>query len=119
MGRDAVVAGAENSMDAVDAADGPAAAAGLAFVAGSGHIVEVVAARTLHDVAAECRRVAQLRTGPGEQGAREQGVAVSNTRVVSRIGVADEGAEAQAAVGRILDPVERKLVDVDEPHGPL
>src|SRR5690606_14317462 len=106
MRRYATVARAENGMDAIDPADRPTAAAGLTFVAGRRHVVEVVTARALHDVAANGRRIPQLRAGSGEQRARQQWVPICDPLVVSCIRVADESPKPQAAVRRLLDPIK-------------
>src|SRR5690606_22420539 len=119
MRRYATVARAENGMDAIDPADRPTAAAGLTFVAGRRHVVEVVTARALHDVAANGRRIPQLRAGSGEQRARQQWVPICDLLVVSCIRVADESPKPQAAVRCLLDPIKGQLVDVDQPHWPL
>ena len=39
--------------------------------------------------------------------------------MMSQIGVAHQGADAQAAVGKLFDLVERQAIDVDELGGPL
>ena len=61
------LAPAEDGMGAVLAADGVAAGARLAPVAGAGGVLEVGAARVLHQVAADGRGVAQLRRCAGQQ----------------------------------------------------
>ena len=78
VGGDAVLAGAEDRVDAVDAADAPGSRVpGLALVAGRGGVVEVVAARALQQVAAVGRHVAQLRRGAGQDRPGEQRVALA------------------------------------------
>src|SRR5215208_6403784 len=57
---DAVLAGAKNSVDPVDAVDRRAAAARLALVAGCGDIIEIEAARSLQQIATRGGHVAQL-----------------------------------------------------------
>ncbi len=116
MRRDAVFAGAEDRVHAVDAVDRRAAAAWLAFVARRARVVEVEAARSLQQVAAGRRHVAQLRRSAGEDGAGEQRIARLDLRVPGKIAVQDQCADAQAAVLRLLDPVERQMGDVDQPR---
>src|SRR5690606_5076043 len=59
-GRDAVLARAEDRVDAVDAADRGTTGPRLALVAGRRDVVEVRTAGTLQEVAAHRRLVAQL-----------------------------------------------------------
>ena len=66
MHRDAGVARAEDRVHAVEAVDGRAAAARLAFVAGRRGVVEVGTARALQEIAADRRHVAQLLRGAGQ-----------------------------------------------------
>src|SRR5690606_15067823 len=102
MRRYATVARTKNGVDAIDPADRPTAAAGLTFVAGRCNVVEVVAARALHDVAADGRRISQLRAGSGQQRARQQRVPICDPLVVRCIRVADESPKPQAAVSCLL-----------------
>ena len=103
MRRDAGLAGAEDRVDAVEAVDRRAAAAGLALVAGRRRVVEVGAARALQQVAAGRRHVAQLLRGARQDRARQQRIALLDQRVVGEVGVRHERADAQAAVGGFLD----------------
>ena len=105
---DAVLAPAEHGMQPVLAAARVAARAGLALVAGAGGVVEIGAARPLQQIAADGRGIAQLRRragqqrfGDGREGARE-------VRVMREIGVAHQRADAHAAVGQLLDPIEAR-----------
>ena len=91
-----------------EAADRRAAAAGLAFVAGLVGVVEIGAARALQQVAGGRRLVAQLAGGAGQQRARQHAVVAPHARVGGEIGVAHQRADAQAAVRRRLDLVERR-----------
>jgi hypothetical protein len=58
MGRDALVAAAQNRVNTVVSVNGGAACARLTFVTGVSGIVEVIAAGTLHQIAAGGRHVA-------------------------------------------------------------
>ena len=102
------------AMLAAEAADRRAAAAGLAFVARLVGVVEIGAARALEQVARGRRLVAQLARGAGEQRAREHAIVAPHARVGGEIGVAHQRADAQAALGRRLDLVEREAVHVDQ-----
>ena len=92
-----------------------AAGARVAFVAGGGRVVEVVAAGPLQQVAAGRRLVAQLPAGAGEQRPREQRPVAANGRVGGEVAVADQRADPQAALRGRLDAVEVEPVDVDQP----
>ena len=85
-----------------------AAAAGLALVAGLVGVVEVRAARALQQVAGGRRLVAQLARGAGEQRARQHAVVAPHALVGGEIGVAHQRADAQPALRRRLDLVERR-----------
>ena len=114
MRRNAGVADADNRMLAAEAADGGAAAAGLALVAGLVGVIEIRAARPLQQIARGGRLVAQLAGGAGHQRARQHGIVAPHARIGGKIGVADQRADAQAAVRRRLDPVEAEVIDVDQ-----
>ena len=88
--------------------DRRAAGARLALVARRGRVVEVGAARPLQQVAAGGGHVAQLRRRAGEDRAGEQRIARLDLRVIGEIAVRHQGADAQAAVCGLLDPVERR-----------
>ena len=96
-----------------------AARARLAPVAGARHVVEIAAARPLHQVAADGRGVADLRRGAGEQRFGDGRIGAGEIRVVGEVGVPDQRADAHAAVGQALHAVEaRQPRDVDETVGP-
>ena len=85
---------AEDGVDAVEAFDGGAAAAGSALVAGGeGGVHEVVAAGALHEVAAGGGHVAELRGGSAEKSVREERVVGADDFVVGEVAVADSGAD--------------------------
>jgi hypothetical protein len=113
---DAMFAGAEDRVHAVDAADRRAAAARLALVASRARVVEIEAARSLQQVAAGRGHIAQLLRRSGEDGAGEQRIAGLDLRVPGEIAVRHQSADAQAAVFGLLDPVERQMGDVDQPR---
>ena len=85
VGGDALVAGAEEGVHAVEAVDGRAAGAGLALVAGIGGVAEIGAAGALHEVAGGGGHVAELRGSAGEQGGGEDGVAFLHEGVIGEI----------------------------------
>ena len=114
MGGDAGLAAADHGVLAAVAADRRAAAARDALVARLVGVVEVGAARALQQVARGRRHVAQLAGGAGQQRAREHAVVAPDARIGGEIGVADQRADAQAAVRRRLDLVEAEAVDVDQ-----
>src|SRR5437868_6258109 len=60
VGRNAIVAYAEDGMLAVYPVEGRASGAGLALIAGPGRLAEVFAPRALQDVSGEARHVADL-----------------------------------------------------------
>ena len=78
-------------------------APGVALVAGAGDVVEVGAARPLQQIAADRRGVAKLRRRAGQQRLGDRRKAPGESRVVREVGVADERADAHAAVGKVLD----------------
>ena len=81
-------------------------------------IVEIGASRPLQEIAADRRRVAQLRRGSGQKRFGNGRKALGEIAIVGKIGVADQRADAHAAVGKVFDPVEAgKMRDVDEPIG--
>ena len=119
MGRDAALAPADDRVQAVLAVERVAARARLTPVAGARHVIEIAAARPLHQVAADGRGVAELRRGAGEQRFGDGRIGAGEVRVMREVGVAHERADAHAAVGQPLDAVEaRQARDVDETVGP-
>ena len=81
MGGDALFAGPEDGVVAIDAFEGAAAAAGIAFVTGrEGRVHEVRAARALQEIAAVSGEVAKLRRRAGEDGAGEQRILLADQR---------------------------------------
>ena len=119
MHRDAGIAGAQDGVHAVVAADRSAAGTRLAFVARRRQVVEIGAACALQEIAADGRHVAQLLRGACHDRARKHRIAPLDQRVVGEIGVAHERADAKAAAGRLLHFVQGKLGDVDQLGRPL
>ncbi len=98
------LAGAEDSVHAVVAADRGATVARLAFVAGRGDVVEVGASRALQKVAADRCHIAQLLGCAGHDGAREHRIALLYQRMIGKVGVAHESADAEPAARRSPPP---------------
>src|SRR3984893_17903244 len=112
--RDAVLARAEDCVHSIDAVDRRAAAAGFALIAWGCGVVEIKAARSLQQVASGRGHVAQLLRSSGENGAAQQRIARLDLRVVRKVAVGNQGADAQAAICRLLDLRKRQTRDVDE-----
>ena len=106
-------------MDAVQAAACWAAAAGFTFVARRTGVVEVVAARTLQQVAAGACHVAQLRRCTGQDRLRQQWVTLADERVPRQVRVADQRADQYPARFRRLDAVKFQPCNIDQSLGPL
>ncbi len=117
IGGDAVLAGAEDRQHAVGAADGRAAGAGVALVAGGRDVAKVDAARALEQVAGRGGGIAQLGRCAGQDGLRQRGIALQDERVMGEIAVAGRGADPQAAIVLPADSVEPQPAD-DPPTGP-
>src|SRR5215212_12259413 len=81
--RDAMLALAENGVDAVDPRDGGATGAGLTLVAGGLRVVEVVAPGALVEVAPRGGGVAQLRRGAGQDRAGQERIALLDQVIVA------------------------------------
>ena len=116
---DAGLAGAQDGVHAVVAAQRRAAAARLAFVAGHGDVIEIRAARALQEIAGRGRLVAELRRGAVQQGLRQHGIALTDPGIGREVGVAHQGTDAEAAVGRLDDVAQGQARDVDEMGRPL
>ena len=119
MRRDAGLARAENGIDAVDAIDRRAAAAGLAFVTRRRDVIEIETPRALQQVAARRCHVAQLLRCAGQDRARQQRISFLDQRVIGEVAVRYECTDAQAAVRGVLNRLERQTRDVDQPHRAL
>ena len=96
MGCDALVAGAENGMGAIMAADRSASRTGRALVAlGKGKIAEIRTPGTLQQIAAGSGHVAELGRCAGEQCLREHRIVAQDVGVVGQLGIAHHCADAE------------------------
>jgi hypothetical protein len=119
MHSDAAVARAEDRVHPVEAADCSAPATRFAFVAWGCDVVEVSATRALKQIAADRRHVAQLLRGAGQQCTGQHGIALPHQRVIGEIRVAHQRADAEPAIGSVLNLVEGKPGDIDQLRWPL
>ena len=119
MGGDAGFAGAEDRVHPIEPGEGGATAARLALIARRRGVVEVIAARALQEIAAGRGHVAQLRRGAGKDRARQQRIARGDRGVIGEVGIRNERADAQAAIRRLLDGLERQARNVDQPRRPF
>ena len=95
--RDALLALSQNRVNAVESFERAASASRFAFVArGKCRIVKIITARALHEISADCRHVAQLRTGPGEERLAQDRITQRDQRMLRDIGVARERADANS-----------------------
>src|SRR5205807_1867992 len=86
---DAVVALAQNSVNTIKAVYGAATAAWISFVAMRKRwVIKIVATRALQKIAANCRHVAQLRTGSGKQSLAQNRITRFNQRMLGDVGIA-------------------------------
>ena len=97
MGGDTAIAPADDRMRAVVAAACIAARCRRALVAGRGDIVEIGAARALHQIAADRRCIPQLRRRSGQKRFGDGREAPREIAVVSYLGIADQRANAHSA----------------------
>nr|GEU28231.1 hypothetical protein [Tanacetum cinerariifolium] len=114
MGGDARAARTDHRVLAIDATNGRASGARRALVARLVRVVEIRAARALQQVAGRGGLVAQLARCTGQQCARQHAVIAAHARVGRQVGIAHQGADAQATVCRGLDAVEGQAVDIDQ-----
>ena len=92
--------------------------AGIALVAGARRIIKISASGPLQEIAADGRCIAQLRRGAGQKRFGYGRKAPGEIVVVGKIGIADQRADAHAAIGKVFDPVEAgKMRDVDKAIG--
>jgi len=113
MRRDAMVRRSQNGVNAVEAIDGVTTAAGRAFVAVCGAVVEVIASGALHEVAPSGRHVTKLRGGSREDRLRKHAVSLANQRVCCEVAVPDHGADAHASIGELMDFCKRESRYID------
>ena len=109
---DAGLALAEHRMNAIVTADRRATAARLALVAWERRVVEVIATRPLHEIAAGRGHVAQLRTCSLEYGLRQHRITGDDRAIRGEVTVANQCADAQAAARERLDPGQRQARDI-------
>src|SRR5260221_201471 len=115
VGGDAGIAPAQHGVQSVLAAVGIATGARLALVAGAGDVVEIPASRPLKQIAADRRGIAKLRRGAGQKRLGDRGIGAGEIRVMREIGIANERADADAAIGQNFDAVETwQTSDIDE-----
>ncbi len=119
VGRDAVVAPAEDRVVVVLALDRGAAAAGNPLVARPRGVGEVAAPGALQQVPADGRHVAELpgRTRQHRLGQRRE--AAPDLGVHGQVAVGGGRADDQAAVGGDLDAAQREAAHVDQQVGSL
>src|SRR6516162_8242089 len=113
---DAVLARPQDRVHPIDPFDRRTAAARLALIAWRGRIVEIEAARSLQEIAPGGCHVPQLLRGAGKNRTAEQWIACLDARVIDEIAIGHQRGDPQAAVPRLLDLVERKMGDVDQPR---
>ena len=99
VGSDASLAPAQHGVRSVLAMEGIATRARFALVAGTRDVVEIPAPRPLKQIAADRRGIAKLRGGAGQKRLGDRGIGPGKIRVVREIGIADERADAYAAIG--------------------
>src|SRR5216683_2019748 len=114
MRRDAVLAGAQDRVNAVEAGKRRAAGARTTLVAGFCDVVEIIAAGSLEQIAAGRGLVAQLRAGTSQQRTAEDAITLPHAPVGGEIAIANQRSNAQAAIGGVFDLVERQAVDIDQ-----
>ncbi len=91
---------------------------GLRLLQALAGIVKICASRPLQEIAADGRGIAQLRGGAGQKRFGHGRKAPGEIAIMGKIGIANQRADAHAAIGKIFDPVETgKMRDVDEPIG--
>ncbi|OFA00968.1 hypothetical protein DUPY_22520 [Duganella phyllosphaerae] len=111
---DAGVALAHDGVATGKSAEGGATGAWRTLVAGLVGIVEIWTAGALQQVAGRGGLVAQLRAGAGQQGPRQHAVIAPHGGIGRQVGIAHQGADAQAALGRGFDAVQAQAVDVHQ-----
>ena len=103
MSGDALVAGAEDGVPAVEAIQGRAAAAGIALIARRRRIAEIAAPHPLAQVAAHRGHVPQLRRGSQQQRLRDDREPLHHAGRLGDVAHPRQRADAKAAVGQVLD----------------
>src|SRR6266853_6271865 len=115
MGGDAGLAPAEYGMQSILAVTGIATRARFALVAGAGGIVEIAASRPLQQIAADGRGIAKFRRCAGQKRLGHGRIGLGEIGIVREIGIANQRADADAAIGQTFDAIEPgQTRDVDE-----
>src|SRR2546423_15964 len=115
MSGNALLALAEDGVNAIVTVNRAAAASRIPFVARwKRRVVKIIAASSLQKIAAHCGHVAQLRARTGQQCFTQNWVARSDQRVLGQIGITDHRSDADAFVPwEFFNLRERQTVDVD------
>ena len=117
IGRDAILARAQNSQRPVVAGDGRTSSAGLALVAGHGCVSEVWTASALQQVPGDRSHVTDLRGRSVQNGLRQNRIISLDFRIIRQIGVTDSRADLQASLRRGFNLVERQTIDIQQARG--
>src|SRR5580692_12457692 len=118
---DAVLAGAQDRVGPVEAFERSATRSRSALVAcvsagcSRAGIAEVSASRSLQQVPAGGGHVAQLGGSSGQKRLRKYRIIVLHVGIPGEVGIANQGADAQASAGEPLNFVQWQEIDVDEP----
>src|SRR5438105_9459027 len=97
---------AENSEATIHARDCGAARAWFALVTRHRRVAEIHAPSSLEQIAGGSRHVAKLCRRTAQERFGEDGVVLANNRMISKVGIANYCADAQATVGQRFDLVE-------------
>src|SRR5207248_4436898 len=117
---DAMLTATQHGMDAIETFQRGAARAWLSLVASRiRRIAKVIATRTLHQVAASCRHVAELCRCACKERLGKSPVPLHYCFVMRKIAVANHCTDAQSAIGQSLDLVQRQRIDVHKMRGRL
>ena len=88
---------------------------GSRLLQATGGVVEISAAGPLQQIAADGRGIAKLRGSARQQRLGDRGIGLCKVRIVREVGIADQRADADAAIGKMFDAVEPgQPRDVDE-----
>jgi len=117
IGRDAILARAQNSQRPVVAGDGRTSSAGLALVAGHGCVSEVWTASALQQVPGDRSHVTDVRGRSVQNGLRQNRIISLDFRIIRQIGVTDSRADLQASLRRGFNLVERQTIDIQQARG--
>src|SRR6202158_2084245 len=118
MGGKAALRRTENGVHPAETVNRVAAAVRKALVAPRRGVVEVVAARALHEVAADGRHVPDLARGSAEDGLGQHRVTLAYQWMSGNRGISDASAEAKPTVVALRNLRERHSSHVDPPIQP-